>query len=247
MVDEPGSVLHGEPRRSAPSWSLKGPALVASVLGADYARLGDEVASLTDAGVDRIQWDIMDGRFVPNMTFGPDVVGVCRQYSHLPFEAHLMVQDPDPMLAGFAAAGCETIIVHAETCPHLLRTLSTIRELGVQAGVAVNPSTPLDFARHLLDYIDQIVIMTVNPGFGGQRYIAAMEDKVSEVRALLYRSGNPVQLEVDGGISTDTARAAWDAGAELLVAGSAVLSHPGGKRTAVAELHRALMRPMPAT
>lgn len=245
MVEELGSTSRGEPRRSAPSLSSKGPALVASVLGADYARLGDEVASLTDAGVDRIQWDIMDGRFVPNMTFGPDVVRRCRQYSHLPFEAHLMVQDPDPMLAGVAAAGCETIIVHAETCPHLLRTLSTIRELGAQAGVAVNPSTPLDFARHMLDYIDQLVIMTVNPGFGGQRYISAMEDKVSEVRALLYRSGNPVQVEVDGGISTDTARAAWDAGAELLVTGSAVLSHPGGKRTAVAELHRALMHPMP--
>lgn len=246
MVEEPGSNSRGEQRRSAPSLSSKGPALVASVLGADYARLGDEVASLTDAGVDRIQWDIMDGRFVPNMTFGPDVVRRCRQYSHLPFEAHLMVQDPDPMLASVAAAGCETIIVHAETCPHLLRTLSTIRELGAQAGVAVNPSTSLDFARHMLDYIDQLVIMTVNPGFGGQRYIAAMEDKVSEVRALLYRSRNPVQVEVDGGISTDTARAAWDAGAELLVTGSAVLSHPGGKRTAVAELQRVLMHPMPA-
>lgn len=246
MVDEPGSVLRGESRRSASSWSLKGPALVASVLGADYAHLGDEVAGLTDAGVDRIQWDIMDGRFVPNMTFGPDVVGVCRQHSHLPFEAHLMVQDPDPVLASFAAAGCETIIVHAETCPHLLRTLSTIRELGVRAGVAVNPSTPIDFARHLLDYLDQILIMTVNPGFGGQRYIAAMEEKVSEVRALVDSSGSPVQVEVDGGISTDTARSAWYAGAELLVAGSAVLSHPGGKRTAVADLRRALTRPVPA-
>ncbi|WP_190813012.1 ribulose-phosphate 3-epimerase [Saccharopolyspora pogona] len=246
MVDEPSSVLHGGSRRSAPSWSLREPALVASVLGADYARLGEEVASLTDAGVDRIQWDVMDWRFVPNMTFGPDVVGVCRQYSHLPFEAHLMVQDPGPMLARFASAGCETIIVHAETCPHLLRTLSTIRDLGVQAGVAVNPSTPIDFVRHVLDQLDQIVIMTVNPGFGGQRYIAAMEEKVSEVRALVDRSGRPVRVEVDGGISTDTALAAWYAGAEFLVAGSAVLSHPGGKRTAVDELRRALTRPVPA-
>lgn len=219
---------------------------MASVLGADYARLGEEVANLTDAGVDRIQWDIMDGRFVPNMTFGPDVVSVCRQYSDLPFEAHLMVQDPDPVLARFASAGCETIIVHAETCPHLLRTLSTIRDLGARAGVAVNPSTPLDFVRHVLDQLDQIVIMTVNPGFGGQRYIPAMEGKVSEARALVDSSEHSVQIEVDGGISTHTARAACEAGAELLVAGSTVLSHPSGKRTAVTELHDALKRPVSA-
>lgn len=244
MVDEPGSVLQGESRRSPASWSLKEPGLVGSVLGADYAHLGDEVATLTDAGMDRIQWDIMDGSFVPNITFGPDVVRVCRQYSHLPFEAHLMVQDPDPLLAGFAAAGCETIIVHVETCPHLLRTLSAIRELGAQAGVAVNPSTPLNFAHHLLDYIDQIVVMTVNPGFGGQKYIAEMEGKVSEARTLVERSGSSVRIEVDGGISTDTIQAAWYAGAELFVAGSAVLSHPDGKRTAVAELHRTMMRPV---
>lgn len=242
----PEGVWRGEPSPLAPSESLKKPAIVASVLGADYARLGEEVASLTDAGVDRVQWDIMDGSFVPNMTFGPDVVGVCRQYSKLPFEAHLMVQDPDPVLARFASAGCETIIVHVETCPHLLRTLSMIRDLGVYAGVAVNPSTPLDFVRHVLDQLDQVVIMTVNPGFGGQSYIHAMEKKVSEVRALVDRSGHSVQVEVDGGISTDTARSAWEAGAELLVAGSAVLSHPGGKRTAVGELHRALMRQVSA-
>jgi ribulose-phosphate 3-epimerase len=219
------------------------PAVVASVLGADYARLGDEVAELTAAGVDRIQWDIMDGQFVPNITFGPDVVGACRQYSDVPFEAHLMVADPDPMLEDFASAGCGTIIVHVETCPHLHRTLSMIRDLGAQAGVAVNPSTSLDFAHHVLDQLDQILVMTVNPGFGGQKYIAAMEGKVSEARDLVDRSGLPVQIEVDGGISSDTAGAARNAGAELLVAGSALLTHPEGKRAAVAELHRALSRP----
>jgi ribulose-phosphate 3-epimerase len=219
-------------------------AIVASVLGADYARLGDEVADLTAAGVDRIQWDIMDGQFVPNITFGPDVVGACREYSEVPFEAHLMVADPDPMLADFAAAGCGTIIVHVETCPHLHRTLSMIRDLGAQAGVAVNPSTPLDFAQHVLDQLDQILVMTVNPGFGGQKYIAAMEGKVSEARALIGRSGLPIQIEVDGGISSDTAGAASHAGAELLVAGSALLTHPDGKRAAVAELRQALARPV---
>lgn len=246
MIDEPGRTPREEPRHSAPNWSLKEPAVVGSVLGADYARLGAEVADLTDAGVGRIQWDVMDRRFVPNMTFGPDVVGACREHSLVPFEAHLMVQDPDPLLADFAAAGCETIIVHAETCPHLLRTLSAIRELGARAGVAVNPSTPTDFLRHVLAQLDQVVIMTVNPGFGGQKYIAAMEEKVSEVRALVDRSGTPVQIEVDGGISPATARAAWYAGAELLVAGSAVLSHPDGKRAAVAELHGVLTNPVPA-
>ncbi|MDT7746020.1 MAG: ribulose-phosphate 3-epimerase [Actinomycetota bacterium] len=219
------------------------PAIVASVLGADYARLGDEVADLAAAGVDRIQWDVMDGHFVPNVTFGPDVVGACRQYGDMPFEAHLMVADPDPMLADFVSAGCGTIIVHVETCPHLHRTLSMIRDLGAHAGVAVNPSTPLDFARHVLDRLDHILIMTVNPGFGGQKYIQAMEGKVSEARELADRSGLPVQIEVDGGISSDTAGAARDAGAELLVAGSALLTHPEGKRAAVAELRRALAGP----
>jgi len=223
------------------------PAVVASVLGADYARLGDEVADLNAAGVDRIQWDIMDGRFVPNVTFGPDVVSACRHYGDVPFEAHLMVADPDPMLADFASAGCGTIIVHVETCPHLHRTLSMIRDLGAQAGVAVNPSTSLDFARHVLDQLDQILVMTVNPGFGGQKYISAMEDKVSEARELADRSGHPVKIEVDGGISADTAGAARDAGAELLVAGSALLAHPDGKRAAVAELRRAMARPVPAS
>lgn len=225
--------------------SVTGAAVVASVLGADYAHLGDEVADLTAAGVDRIQWDVMDGRFVPNVTFGADVVGACRAYGDVPFEAHLMVADPDPLLEAFASAGCSTIIVHVETCPHLHRTLSMIRDLGARAAVAVNPSTPLDFARHVLDRLDQILVMTVNPGFGGQEYIAAMEDKVAEARALVDRSGLPVEIEVDGGISADTAGAARDAGAELLVAGSALLKHPDGKRAAVSELRRALARPAP--
>lgn len=247
MVDGSGKTPREQPRHSAASWSLTEPAVVGSVLGADYARLGAEVADLTGAGVGRIQWDVMDRLFVPNMTFGPDVVGACREHSDVPFEAHLMVRDPDPMLADFVAAGCETIIVHAETCPHLLRTLSTIRELGARAGVALNPSTPAEFLRHVLSGLDQVVVMTVNPGFGGQKYLPAMEEKVSEVRALVERAGVPVQIEVDGGISTRTARAAWYAGAELLVTGSAVLSHPDGKRAAVAELHRVLTSPEPAS
>lgn len=220
--------------------SVMEPAVVGSVLGADYARLGEEVSDLGESGVARIQWDIMDGYFVPKVTFGPEVVEACRQYSRVPFEAHLMVRDPDSMLADFVAAGCDTIIVHVETAPHLHRTLSTIRELGARAAVAVNPSTPLDFVRHVLDRLDQILVMTVNPGFGGQSYIAGMEDKVSEARELVDRSGFSVQIEVDGGISPRTADGASKAGAELLVAGSAVLTHPQGKKTAVEEIHRAM-------
>lgn len=216
------------------------PGIVASVLGADYSRLGGEVLDLTAAGVDRIQWDIMDGRFVPNMTFGAEVVGACRPYVDLPFEAHLMVSDPDPVLADYVSAGCETIIVHVETCRHLHRTLSTIRGLGARAGVAVNPSTSLHFAEYVIDQLDQILIMTVNPGFGGQQYIGTMEKKVSEAREIVCRSGRPIQIEVDGGISADTAATARKSGAELLVAGSALLTHPAGKRAATEDLRRVL-------
>lgn len=214
--------------------------IVASVLGADYSRLGGEVLDLTAAGVDRIQWDIMDGHFVPNLTFGADVVGACRPYVELPFEAHLMVADPDSVLADFVSAGCETIIVHVETCPHLHRTLAMIRELGARAGVAVNPSSTLDFLPYVLDQLDRILIMTVNPGFGGQKYISAMETKVAEAREFVRRSGRPIQIEVDGGISTDTAASARKSGAELLVAGSALLTHPSGKRAAIEDLRRVL-------
>jgi ribulose-phosphate 3-epimerase len=217
------------------------PAIVASVLGADYSRLAGEVLDLQGAGVDRIQWDVMDGRFVPNMTFGAAVVGACRPYVDLPFEAHLMIDDPDPVLADFVSAGCDTVIVHVEACPHLHRTLSTIKDLGARAGVAVNPSTSLDFASYVLDQIDHILVMTVNPGFGGQDYIEAMEDKVSEARDIADRSGRPVQIEVDGGISAGNVVAPWKAGANLIVVGSALLNHPGGKRAAAEEIRQALI------
>jgi ribulose-phosphate 3-epimerase len=219
---------------------MTGPAIVASVLGADYSRLAGEVLDLQAAGVDRIQWDVMDGRFVPNLTFGAAVVGACRPYVDLPFEAHLMVEDPDAGLAEFVSAGCGTVIVHVEACKHLHRTLSSIRDLGARAGVAVNPSTSLDFVPHVLDQLDHILIMTVNPGFGGQEYISAMEDKVSEAREIADRSERPIQIEVDGGISATTAAAPWRAGAELLVVGSALLNHPSGKRAATEEIRQAL-------
>jgi ribulose-phosphate 3-epimerase len=217
---------------------MRAPAIVASVLGADYARLGHEVAELEAAGVDRIQWDVMDGRFVPNLSFGADVVAACRPHATVPYEAHLMVEDPDPWLQPFAAAGCDTVLVHAEASRHLHRTLSRIRELGVRSGVALNPATPLECVRHVLDLVDVLLVMTVNPGFGGQAYLETMEGKVAEARRLITRSGREALIEVDGGISAATAPRAVRAGAQLLVAGSAILAHPEGRPAAVAELRR---------
>ena len=219
---------------------MKEPAIIASVLGADYARLGHEVAELEAAGVDRIQWDVMDGRFVPNLSFGAEVVGACRPHATVPLEAHLMVEDPDQWLQPFAAAGCDTVLVHHEACRHLHRTLSRIRELGVRSGVALNPATPLECVRHVLDQVDVLLIMTVNPGFGGQAYLKTMEVKITEARGLIKQSGLQTLIEVDGGISAATAPRAWKAGAELLVAGSAILAHPEGRTAAVAALRRSL-------
>jgi ribulose-phosphate 3-epimerase len=219
---------------------MRAPAIVASVLGADYARLGHEVAELEAAGVDRIQWDVMDGRFVPNLSFGADVVAACRPHATLPYEAHLMVEDPNPWLQPLAAAGCDTLLVHAEAGRHLHRTLSRIRDLGVRSGVALNPATPLECVRHVLDLVDVLLVMTVNPGFGGQAYLQTMEGKVAEARSLIARSGLQTLIEVDGGISAATAPWAVRAGAQLLVAGSAILAHPEGRPAAVAELRRSL-------
>jgi ribulose-phosphate 3-epimerase len=211
-------------------------AIVGSVLGADYARLGQEVAELEAAGVDRIQWDIMDGRFVPNLSFSADVVAACRPHATLPYEAHLMVEDPGRWLQPFAAAGCDTVLVHAEASRHLHRTLSRIRDLGLRSGVALNPAT-LESVRHVLDQVDVLLVMTVNPGFGGQAYLETMEGKVAEARGLIARSGLQTLIEVDGGISAATAPRA---GAQLLVVGSAILDHPEGRPAAVAELHHSL-------
>jgi ribulose-phosphate 3-epimerase len=210
--------------------------IVPSVLPADFARLGEDVAALEKAGVDRIQWDVMDGHFVPNLTFGPDVIGACRPHCQVPFEAHLMVSNPDLLLARYVEAGCELVIVHAETCPHLHRTLASIHELGARAGVALNPSTPLECIRHVIDLTDLVLVMTVNPGFGGQAYIATMEPKIVEARQLIRASARPVELEVDGGIGPDTVAGAAAAGADVLVAGSALFRDPEGLEHAVADL-----------
>jgi ribulose-phosphate 3-epimerase len=214
--------------------------IVPSVLPADFARLGDEVAALEKAGVDWIQWDVMDGRFVPNLTFGPDVIAAVRPLVKVPFEAHLMVDEPDGLLARFVEAGCELVIVHAEACRHLHRTLGRIAELGARAGVSLNPATPVAAIAHVLDLVDLVLVMTVNPGFGGQRYLASMEPKIAEAATLLGQAGHPIDLEVDGGIAPATVAGAVRAGARVLVAGSALFRDPDGLEHAVADLrHRA--------
>ncbi len=209
-----------------------------SVLPADFARLGEEVAALEEAGCDLIQWDVMDGNFVPNLTFGPDVIAAARRHTSLPFEAHLMVADPDLMAARYVEAGCSRLIVHVEACAHLHRTLQNIASLGATAAVALNPSTPASEIAHILDLVDLVLVMTVNPGFGGQAYISSMEPKITEVRAMIDGAGlaDSVDLEVDGGISASTVSGAAAAGANLLIAGSALYRHPDGLTAAVTEL-----------
>jgi ribulose-phosphate 3-epimerase len=209
-----------------------------SVLPADFSRLGDEVAALEAAGVDLIQWDVMDGQFVPNLTFGPAVIASARKHTALPFEAHLMVLTPDVMAAEYVEAGCQRLIVHVEACPHLHRTLGNIASLGASAGVALNPATPASAIAHVLDLVDLVLVMTVNPGFGGQKYIATMEPKIREVRAMIDAAGRSdvIDVEVDGGIGPDTIAGAAGAGANLLIAGSALYRDPDGLEHAVADL-----------
>ena len=208
-----------------------------SVLLADYSRLGEEVAALQAAGVDLIQWDVMDGQFVPNLTFGPDVIAAARPHAKVPFEAHLMVFTPERMAEEYVKAGCQRLIVHAEACTHLHRTLTHITSLGATAGVALNPASPASEVAHVLDLVDVVLVMTVNPGFGGQKYIATMEPKISEVRAMLDAEGRTdVDVEVDGGIGPETIAGAVAAGANVLVAGSALYRDKKGLAHAVTDL-----------
>jgi ribulose-phosphate 3-epimerase len=210
--------------------------IVPSVLPADFARLGEECGALEKAGADRIQWDVMDGQFVPNLTFGPDVIADCRPHTSLLFEAHLMVETPERLLPRYVEAGCEIVIVHAESTTHLHRALGQVRELGARAAVALNPATPATAVAHVLDLVDMVLVMTVNPGFGGQAYIETMEPKITAVRRLAEEAGVDIDVEVDGGIAPDTVAGAAAAGANVLVAGTALFEDPEGLDHAVAEL-----------
>ncbi|MBT6372655.1 MAG: ribulose-phosphate 3-epimerase [Acidimicrobiaceae bacterium] len=204
-----------------------------SVLPVDFSRLGEECQTLEKAGVDLIHWDVMDGVFVPNLTFGPDVIGSIRPLVDLEFEAHLMVVEPDRIIDRYVAAGCSTVLVHAEACDHLHRTLGHIAELGATPGVALNPHTPASVIRHVRDLLGVVLVMTVNPGFGGQAYIP-LEDKVTEVAAML--EDYDCSVEVDGGIGPSTVADVVSAGADRLVSGSALFRDPEGLEHAVSDL-----------
>lgn len=192
-----------------------------SILSADFSRLGEEIAAVTNAGADWIHVDVMDGHFVPNITIGPDVVKAIRSATSLPFDVHLMIAPVDPYVTAFADAGADIITAHAEAGPHLHRTIQLIKSLGKKAGISLNPSTPAAVINHVLDDIDLVLVMTVNPGFGGQSFISGQLDKIRTLRQMIDASGRPIDLEVDGGINEQTARQAIDAGADVLVAGTA--------------------------
>jgi ribulose-phosphate 3-epimerase len=215
-------------------------AIEASILSADFARLGEQAREAEMAGVNGIQVDVMDGQFVPNITFGPGVVRALRKMVSVTLDVHLMIVEPERYLAEFVEAGADRLFVHQEACTHLHRTLQTIRELGSEAGVAINPGTPLSVLEETLDMTDIIQVMTVNPGFGGQEFISSQLDKIRRLRGMLDERGCSIPIAVDGGIDTTTAPLVVNAGATVLVAGSSIYNDKASVAQNVAALRASI-------
>jgi len=226
--------------RSGRPHSIK---IAPSILSADFSRLGDEVRRAEEAGADIIHLDIMDGHFVPNLTFGPIIVKAIRSHTKLPFYVHLMVEKPEDYIERVVEAGGDLVIVHVEACIHLQRVLSMIRDLGARSGVALNPATPLTTIEYVLDDLDLILIMSVNPGFGGQDFIPSVLPKIKRARRRVMKRGLEIEIAVDGGVNVETAPKIVEAGADVLVAGTAVFGKPDLKK-AIQELREAALKPL---
>jgi ribulose-phosphate 3-epimerase len=219
---------------------MTAPLICPSILASDFARLGEEVAALEAAGADWIHVDVMDGHFVPNITLGPDIVKAIRPHTTLPFDVHLMVAPVDPWLEAYREAGADILTVHPESGPHLHRTLGRIRQLGAKAGVVLNPGTPLDVVAEVVDLVDLVLLMSVNPGFGGQSFIDSTLRKIERTRALLDSAGSKAHLQIDGGVTSANAASCVSAGADALVAGSFVFKGgPSAYANNIAALKRA--------
>jgi len=210
-----------------------------SILAADFAYLGDAIRAIEAGGADYVHVDVMDGVFVPNISIGLPVVAALRKITQLPLDVHLMITAPERYIADFISAGASILTVHVEACTHLHRAVQQIRESGARPGITLNPATPLNTLEEILPYVDQVLIMSVNPGFGGQRYIPTMTDKIARLRQTIQSRGLDIDIEVDGGIDVDTAPAAVAAGANVLVAGTAVFRHQAGVAAAMAALRQA--------